>query len=73
MRRLRLIVDLTTGVLWQDPSLTLEEARTLISNLEGAVLSLFPGQQSTFELVLRPRFDRILRERWGEEADSSVH
>lgn len=73
MRRLRLIVDLTTGVLYQDPDLTLPEARELVSGLRRAALRMFPGKERTFEIVLRPRFDRILRERWGSGLDSRTH
>lgn len=73
MRRLRIIVDLTTGVLYQDPNLTLAEAQELVSNLRKAALQMFPGKERTFEIVLRPRFDRILRERWGAGSETRVH
>ena len=55
LRRLRFLVDLTTGVLYQDPSLNLKEARQLVDGLRKAILKLFPGKEKTFEIVLRPR------------------
>lgn len=65
VRRLRFLVDLTTNVLFQDSTLTLPEARALVRNTEKAILKMFPDKQFTFDLVLLPRFERILRERWG--------
>lgn len=65
IRRLRVLVDLTTSVLYQDAALTLEEAQQLVRGAEKSILKMFPDKQQTFDLVLRPRFERILRERWG--------
>lgn len=73
LRRLRFLVDLTTSVLYQDESLTLEEARQLVRNTEKAILNMFPDKQRTFDIVLLPRFERILRERWGRGMESTVH
>ena len=73
IRRLRFLVDLTTGVLYQDPTLKLEQARALIRNTEKAVLGMFPDKQLTFDIVLLPRFERILKERWGVGFHGIVH
>ncbi|HLV01432.1 MAG TPA: hypothetical protein VKZ59_09205 [Acidobacteriota bacterium] len=73
MRRLRFLVDLTTGVLYQDSSLSLSESRQMVENLRRAVLHMFPDKGGTFDLVLLPRFDRILRERWGQGVDPIIH
>lgn len=72
MRRLRFLVDLTTNVLYQDSSLTLEDARQLVNSTEKAILNMFPGKEQTFNIVLLPRFERILYERWGAGMDSQV-
>ncbi len=69
-RRLRVLVDLTTSVLYQDSSLTLEEARQIVRGTEKAILEMFPDKQQTFDIVLLPRFERILRERWGVKQDT---
>ncbi len=66
IRRLRYLVDLTTSVLYQDYSLTLEEARQVVEKTEKTILKMFPTKQQTFDIVLLPRFERILRERWGQ-------
>ena len=63
IRRLRMTVDLTTAVLRQQNPLTEAEARSLIAATRRSVLLLFPGSEHTFDLILAPRFERILRER----------
>ena len=64
MRRLRHLIAFTTSELAQgDHGLT--EAEVIIERTRRAVLSMFPGKESTFELIYRPRFMRILRERYG--------
>ncbi len=73
LRRLRFLVDLTTSVLYQDQTLTLEEARTMVRNTEKAILTMFPDKQQTFDIVLLPRFERILHERWGTGMSGLVH
>jgi hypothetical protein len=65
VRRLRFLVDLTISVLCQDQAMTIDEARAMVRNTEKAILTMFPGKQETFDIVLLPRFERILRERWG--------
>lgn len=73
IRRLRILVDLTSSVLYQDSVLSLQEAREIIRGTEKAILKMFPGKQFTFDLVLLPRFTRILRERWGAGVEDTVH
>ena len=65
IRRLRFLVDLTTSVLYQDEKMTIHEARVIVRNTEKAILAMFPDKQETFDIVLLPRFERILQERWG--------
>ena len=73
IRWLRFLVDLTTSVLYQDSSLSLEEARQMAQNTEKAILKMFPDKQQTFDMLLRPRFERILQERWGEGLNPMLH
>ena len=65
IRWLRLQVDLTRAILYQDPELDLEAARTMVLELREKVVKEFPGKDDTFDLILLPRFERILRERWS--------
>lgn len=68
MLRLRLRADLTAYRLGHSP-LTRGEALDLIEQARLEIIELFPGKEEVFDLVLRPRFLRILNERalgeWG--------
>jgi hypothetical protein len=64
MRRLRLLVDLTTAVLRHRP-LTRSEAQAAVAALREQVLHLFPDKGDVFDLIYRPRFCRLIDERWG--------
>jgi hypothetical protein len=65
---LRRLVDWTVLRLRHD-TLTREETRQLIEQTRCEVLTLCPGKEGVFDLVLRPRFFRIDSERrlaaWG--------
>ncbi len=62
MRRLRVIVDLTAAILQQGDH-TPAEALALVEATKRSVLHLFPDKEETFELIYRPRFERIIRDR----------
>lgn len=61
VRRLRTMVDLTTAVLMQG-RLTPEEARELVAAARRRALELFPDKEDTYDLILAPRFERLMRE-----------
>jgi hypothetical protein len=63
-RLLRMIVDLTANVLMQQP-LSWNEAQALVAATRSRALELFPDKAATYDLILKPRFDRILQERFG--------
>ncbi len=63
-RRMRLLVDVTAQVLSEDERLTFCEALRLIEAARTAVLRLFPDKDDTFNLVIRPRLERIVHERF---------
>ncbi|HLE60679.1 MAG TPA: hypothetical protein VI700_04005 [Thermoanaerobaculaceae bacterium] len=64
LRRLRLLVDVTAQVLAEDQSLTFCEALRLIEAARSASMRLFPDKEQTFDLVIRPRLERIVHERF---------
>lgn len=64
MRVLRTIVDLTLAVLRQG-NLTMPEAIELIRATKKRALQLFPDKEDVYDLIYRPRFERIIRERLG--------
>lgn len=60
-RQLRMVVDLTTAVLMQG-RLSRREAEDLIAATRRRALELFPDKQEAYELILAPRFARLLDE-----------
>ncbi len=72
IRWLRIQTDFMKAVLYQDRRLTLHSARKLIYDFRARVLESFPDGAETFDLVLLPRFERILLERWGEGLDPHI-
>jgi hypothetical protein len=65
IRRLRILADLTSALIAQDQSLTLEQGWDHVRALKGAALAMFPGKGDVFDLVYLPRFSRLLAERFG--------
>jgi hypothetical protein len=65
IRRLRFLVDLTFATIAQDNSLTLDEAWDHVRALKGATVAMFPGKETTFDLLYLPRFSRLLQERFN--------
>jgi hypothetical protein len=64
IRFLRFLVDLSVQSIQQD-DLSLEEALRIVDDVKRAALNLFPGKEETFELIYRPRFHRVIQERFG--------
>ncbi len=64
IRYLRFLVDFSILSIQQD-ELLFEEAQEVVENVRRAACSLFPGKEETFELIYRPRFNRVIRERFG--------
>jgi hypothetical protein len=60
-RRLRAVVDLVTAVLMQG-RLGRAEAEELVAAARQQALGLFPDKEGTYDLVLAPRFARLMDE-----------
>ena len=73
LRRLRLLVDVTAQVLAEDQSLTFCEALRLIDAARTASTRLFPDKVQTFDLVIRPRLERIVHERFQIPSPAPVN
>ena len=59
IRRLQLMISMVMSVISQDPNLTLEEASEL-----AAGLAMFPDKELAFDLLYKPRLQRLMRERF---------
>ena len=63
VRRLQIVVDLVTSVLRQS-DMPIEEASAMVAETRRFALSLFPDKGETYDLIYRPRFKRILAEKY---------
>ncbi len=71
IRYLRFLVDFSILSIQQD-DLVLEEAQELVENVKRAACGLFPGKEETFELIYRPRFNRVIGERFREDSSTEI-
>ena len=71
LRQLRVIVDLTCNVLMQG-RLPRDEAGDLVAAARRRALELFPDKEETYELILAPRFARLVREFASPKKDGAV-
>ncbi len=64
MRLLRFVADLAQATLMQQTDLTMRDAFEIMKNTKQAALNLFPGKEDVYDLIYKPRFMRIIRERF---------
>jgi len=63
VRRLQIVVDLVMNCLWQE-DLPIEEASEMVAATRQFALSLFPDKGPTYDLIYKPRFQRLLTEKY---------
>jgi hypothetical protein len=68
LRFLRMLVDLSVVAI-QGGDLSPEQARKIVAEVRQATGNLFPGKEETFDLIYRPRFNRVIREVYGKVSD----
>lgn len=64
IRRLQLMISMVMSVISQDPNLTIEEASELAAGAKRAALAMFPDKELAFDLLYKPRLQRLMRERF---------
>jgi len=64
IRRLQLMMSMVSSVIGQDPSLTIEEASELAAGAKRAALAMFPDKELAYDLLYKPRLQRLIRERF---------
>jgi hypothetical protein len=52
------------SVLCQDEELTIEEASALVASSKRAVLNMFPDKEFAFDILYKPRLQRLIAERF---------
>jgi hypothetical protein len=64
IRRLQIMMNMVSSVISQDPSLTVEKAAELAAGAKRAALAMFPDKELAYDLLYKPRIQRIMRERF---------
>jgi recombinational DNA repair protein RecT len=64
IRRLQVMMNMVMSVIGQDPNLTIEEASELVAGAKRAALNLFPDKELAYDLIYKPRLQRLMRERF---------
>jgi hypothetical protein len=64
LRRLQVMMSMVMSVISQDPNLTVEEAAEITANARRAALNLFPDKELAYDLIYRPRLQRLMNERF---------
>jgi hypothetical protein len=64
IRRLQMMMDMVMSVIGQDANLPVEEAAQMVADSRRAALALFPDKELAFNLIYKPRLQRLMRERY---------
>lgn len=64
IRRLQLMISMVMSVIGQDPNLTVEEASELAAAAKRAALAMFPDKELAYDLLYKPRVQRLMNERF---------
>jgi hypothetical protein len=64
LRRMQMMMNMVMQVIAQDSSLTVDDASQMIADSRKAALAMFPGKELAYDLIWKPRFQRLMRERF---------
>ena len=64
IRRLQIMMSMVMSVISQDPSLTIEQASELVANTKRAALAMFPDKEFAYDIIYKPRLQRLMRDRF---------
>ncbi|MFZ0314216.1 MAG: hypothetical protein WAL85_16030 [Candidatus Korobacteraceae bacterium] len=64
LRRLQIMMNMVMSVISQDEGLTVEEAAELAANAKRAALALFPDKEFAYDILYKPRLQRLMAERF---------
>jgi hypothetical protein len=64
IRRLQIMISMVMSVIGQDPTLTLEEASELAAGAKRAALAMFPDKEFAYDILYKPRLQRLMNERF---------
>jgi hypothetical protein len=52
------------SVISQDGSLTVDQAAELVADSKKAALAMFPDKELAYNIIYKPRLQRLMRERY---------
>jgi len=64
LRRLQIMMSMVMSVISQDGDLSIEEAAELAANAKRAALAMFPGKELAYDILYKPRLQRLMAERF---------
>lgn len=64
LRRLQIMMSMVMSVISQDADLSVEEASELAANAKRAALAMFPDKEFAFDILYKPRLQRLMAERF---------
>jgi|ERR1700678_4297770 hypothetical protein len=64
IRRLQMMMDMVMSVISQDGSLTVDQAAELVADSKRAALAMFPDKELAYNIIYKPRLQRLMRERY---------
>ena len=64
IRRMQVMMNMVMATIAQDASLTVDEASQMIADSRKAALAMFPDKELAYDLIWKPRFQRLMRGRF---------
>lgn len=64
VRRLQIMVNLVISVISQSHNMPVEEASEMVAATKRAALAMFPDKESTYDIIYKPRLQRLLQEKY---------
>ncbi len=64
IRRLQVMMNMVMSVISQDPGMTVEQASELAAESKRAALAMFPDKELAYDLIYKPRLQRLINERF---------
>ena len=64
LRRLQIMMSMVMSVISQDAELSVEEAAELAANAKRAALAMFPDKEFAYDILYKPRLQRLMAERF---------
>jgi hypothetical protein len=65
VRQLQFMMSMVMNVISQDVNMPVEEASELIASARKTALTMFPGKELAYDLIYRPRFQRLMTEKYN--------